>query len=91
MFAMLGRTGSDSLKTHRYAARIKKGDERWMSVLSHSTVFTKLDSIFVAGLVLGGYAKESHDAQMPPTCRFSRPNYKLGKADGKHDAVVFYE
>jgi hypothetical protein len=59
-----------------------------MSVLSHSTRFVNLGSICVTGLVLGGYEKESHEAHLCPTCRFSTPNDGLGTADAGHDAVI---
>ena len=54
MRAMSGHIGNPWTKTPRYATRIKPGDEKWMSVLSHSTTLTNLDNIFTTGLVLGG-------------------------------------
>ena len=59
-----------------------------MSVLSHNTLFQYLESTFTTGLVPGGFAKDSHDVQLSPTCRFSPDNYGLGRADESHAAVV---
>ena len=59
-------------KTLRYVVRIKPEDAQWMSVLSHNTKLSDLDSIFTTGLVPGGYVKDSHDVHMSSTCRFFR-------------------
>ena len=59
-----------------------------MSVWSHNTVLIDLGSIFAIGHAPGWYVKNSHDGQMSPTCRFSNPNYDLGKADVHHNAVA---
>ena len=85
---MAGHTENDWLTTPRYAVRLKPEDAQWMSVLSHNTYMCDLDSIFTTGLVPGGYVKGSHDVQMYPTCRFSEPDYGLGKADREHNAVI---
>ena len=61
MRAMSGHTGNPWTKTRRYATRIKPGDEKWMSVLSNSTILTNLGSIFTTGLVPGGHEQDSHD------------------------------
>ena len=86
--AISGHTENYWLKTPRYAAKLKPEDFQWMSVLSHNTYMCNLDSILTTGLVPGGYLKGSHDVQISPTCRFSNPNYGIGRADREHNAVV---
>ena len=76
---MSGHTANALAKTHCYVARAKPGYEKWMSVLSHNAIFEHVESIFVTGLVPGGYAKELRDAHTSPTCRFPDRIYGLGK------------
>ena len=62
---MSGHTGSGYLNTHRYAARIKDGEEKWMPVLPPNIVFTNLNSIFVTSLVLGGTRRRLMTSRFP--------------------------
>ena len=71
MPVLSGNAGSTYLKRQRHAARIKEEDAEWMSVLSHNTVFTNLDSIFVTDIepvgLGGGYKRDSVDVHLSPT------------------------
>jgi len=75
-------------KTHCVSARICEEDAVWMPASSQQTKFTDLDSIFVMGIVPGGYEKQSRGVRMCPTCRFSAPIYGLGKVNFSHGAVI---
>ena len=91
MRAMSGHIGNPWTKTPRYATRIKPGDEKWMSVLSHNTTLTNLDSIFTTGLVLffgGGYEKDSNHVQSSSTCRSSALDSGVGKVASNHNVVL---